>query len=165
LSHLLGYQTSACEGIQRSERVRLAQARIPGAMGELQHLCEELHLPDPAAANLDVAIDRAVRLLHACFVPEHLLERGMIQIPAVDERPDEHEESLAQPGVSPNRPRLDERETFERLAPCLVVLGDLLERVRNVAAAPHGPQSKIDAIQVPLVTKLGEERHQLAPEL
>ena len=153
------------ERLERPQRRRLSERSIARAVGELQHLREHLDLADAAAADLDVAIEIGLLALGALLEAEDLLERRMIEVAPVDERLDQLEEALAQLEVAGERPRLEQREALEGLAPGVVVLGVLPQRVGDVAAPAHRPQPQVDAVEIALVGELGQYLHQRAGEL
>ena len=92
-----------------------------GAVGHLEHLREQLDLPDPAAAHLDVPVAVAGPL-GAPLVAGDFLERGVVEILAIHERPHEVDERLAQRVVPRDRPRLDQRESLEGFTLRVVVV-------------------------------------------
>ena len=155
------------ELLQRGQRMPGPQRRLVAAVQQQEYLREQLDLADAAAAFLDVAVQVAVARVFpigARLVAPKLLDGGMVQILAVDERRHQLHELLAQRPVARYRPGLEQREPLERLAEVFVVLRRLLQRIDEVAAPPHRPQAHVDAVQIALVGVLAEQRREPAPE-
>ena len=140
----------------------MPQRRPLAPIGHLQHLSKELDFADAATPQLDVAIAIAfvAEPIHPLLIAMHLLERGMVEVLAVDEGLNQVEKAPAQAPIAGHRARLDEREALERLAPRLVVLRALGQRVRHVAARAHRPEAQVHAIEIALLRVLAERRRQ-----
>ena len=156
------------ELIEGGQRVSGPQRRLLAAVDQLEHLREQLDLADAAAALLDVEVEVAVARMFPVgprLVARELLDRGVIQVLAIDERRDHVDEPPAEFEVAGDRPRLEEREPLERLPEALVVLRRLLQGVDERAAAAHRPQAHVDAVQIALSRVLGQQRGEAPSEL
>ena len=146
------------ELVEGGQRVASPQRRLVAAVDQLEHLREQLHLPDTAATLLDVDVEVAVtRMLPVGprLVARELLDRGVIEVLAVDEGRDHVDESSPELRVARDGPRLEERESLERFPEALVVLRRLLQRVDEVAALAHRPQAHVDAVEIALAGVVG----------
>ena len=134
---------------QRREGGGRPQRRVLGTVGQLEHLREQLDLPDAAVAHLDVPVAVA-GLFGAPLVTGDFIERGVVEILAIDERPDEVKKRLPQRVVPRDRPRLDQRESLEGFTLRLVVVRVLPQRAGNIALTSHRAQTQVDPIQIAL---------------
>src|SRR5439155_19769065 len=102
----------AAEGLEGGKGVALAQFRDLAAVRQLQDLCEQLDLADPSSPKLDVSVPFGMlnRAVHPGFVLIHLLDRGVVEIFAVDERFDGLDETRSKPSVARRGTRLEHRE-------------------------------------------------------
>ena len=119
-------------------------------------LGEELDLPDPPEAQLHVPVGpkgprggEVDPVLH----PLDLLDRGEVEVLAVDEGDDGPEELLPEGKVPRHGARLDERRALPRLPPRLVVDLGGAQRVGELPARPLGAQPKVHPEDEPVLRR------------
>ena len=94
--------------LQRRQQAAFAQRRLAAAADQLQCLHQEFDLADAAGAALDVVGQFLARdfggdrRLHRA----QAVERAVVEVAAIDERPQRVEEALAGRDVARHRPRL-----------------------------------------------------------
>src|SRR5207253_10210397 len=143
---LLGAHVAARgELAERGERAPLLEAGILAAVHELLRLDDELDLANAAAAELDVARAGARVAQRRVHTPLHhleVLDRGKVQVAAVDEAEELVEQRLAERPVAGDRPRLQPGRALPRLPEGLVVGERRGERdgERPLAAARAQPE-------------------------
>ena len=128
--------------LQRRQQAAFAQRRLAAAADQLQGLHQEFDLADAARAALDVVGeflardfggDRRLHLAQA-------VERAVVEVAAIDERPQRLEEALARGDVARHRPRLLPGVALPVAAFALEVLLHRRER-----PAPRGRHCRTDA--------------------
>ena len=133
---------------QGRQQGALAQHRLAPAADQLQGLHQEFDLADAAGAELQIVGELA--LLH--FRIDHRLhlaqpvERGVVEIAAIDERPQGFEQFFAGGDVAGHRPRLDPGVTLPVAALALVVLLHRREAQRDPTGIAEGPQAQVHAM-------------------
>jgi hypothetical protein len=140
-----------------------AQRRVAAAADQLQRLHDELDLADAARAELDVLGELAARYVapHLGVQPAHRGERGVVEIFAEDERPDD--------GVERAVVRSGQRSRFQpRIALPFPALRDevVLERVEVAGERPGiavRPQPHVDPEYEAVLRVLREQPDEPAP--
>ena len=98
------------QGPQGDQGVRRAQPRVAASVHDLQQLYRELHVPDAAAAALDLGellASLADVFLEPHLRASHIVDRGGCELGRVHERLDPLEEPGTDLRVARDRPRLD----------------------------------------------------------
>ncbi len=101
---LVGQAADVFQGVQRLERVALADSRQIAAVEELQELDREFDVADAAVAGLDFLVrvaGPAGLLLDAALERLDFVDLGDAEILAIDERLDRLDELLAEAQRSP----------------------------------------------------------------
>ncbi len=147
---------------QRCQQTALAQRRLPAGPDQLQRLCQELDFTDAARTELDVighvapgnlGSDHRLHLAQA-------FECGVIEIAAVDERPQGIQQPPAGVQVARHRPCLDPGITFPVAAFALVVVFHRRKRQCQATARSERPQAHIDPVAETLGRDLIEQLDQ-----
>ena len=147
---------------QREQQPALAQGRLAAGADQLQRLAEKLDFTDAPGTALDVLVhvtagdfggDRRLHVTQA-------VQRGEIQIAAVDERPQRGQPGLAGRDVTGHRARLEPGITLPVAAFALEVLVHARERQRDPAGATERPQAQVyamaEAIGGGVIEQLGQ---------
>ena len=117
-----GDQAGEEQPLQRGQGAPRAQVLVLAAVQELQGLHEELHLADPAGAQLEVLLPAPPCLaLGPRLERAHLLHCAEIEVLAPDERDQPAQRLFADRQVSGDGQRLDQREPLPGRALRLVV--------------------------------------------
>ena len=136
------------------------------AADQLEHLAEELDLPDPARAELDVLLQPLAGDLlgdHLLHRPQRL-ERAEIEVAPIDERVQAPEEVVARRPVARDGPRLDPGVALPVPALLLVVLLHGVEAQDHGAVVAERPQAQVDAEDLPLRVRPAEDLDEPAAE-
>ena len=145
-----------------------ASLKLGGDAGadQLEHLAEELDLPDPARAELDVLLQPLAGDLlgdHLLHRPQRL-ERAEIEVAPIDERVQALEEVVACRPVARDGPRLDPGVALPVPALLLVVLLHGVEAQDHGAVVAERPQAQVDAEDLPLRVRPAEDLDEAAAE-
>jgi hypothetical protein len=152
-------ETALLASGERFEQATCAQRRFAAAADQLHELHDELDLADAAGAELEVAgeilardfrVDERLHLAQAG-------ERAVVEIAAVDERPQRVEQARAGDAVAADDARLDPRVALPIAAFALVVLLHRGERQREPARVAERAQAQIDAVDVAVGIAIGEQ--------
>ena len=133
---------------QGRQQGALAQHQLAPAADQLQGLHQEFDFANAAGAELQIVGELA--LLHLGI--DHRLhlaqpvERGVVEIAAIDERPQGFEQFFAGSDVARHRPRLDPGVTFPVAALALVVLLHRREAQSHATGIAEGSQAQVHAM-------------------
>jgi hypothetical protein len=148
---------------QRRQQPALAQRRLAAAADQLQQLHDEFDFADAAGTELqvrgqilarDLGVDQRLHLAQAG-------ERGVVEIAAVDERPQRLDQAFAGDKIAGDRPRLDPGVALPVAALALVVLLHRGEAQRDAPGAAERAQAQVDAEHVAVGGDFGEQLDQL----
>ena len=146
--------------LERAERVRLAEAFVAAAVDQLEELHGELDVADAAAAALQLdglLPGRTHVLLDARLRRAHVLDGAGRQNGREHQRGDVLDERRADPRVTRDRARLQQRLPLPGRCVLLVVVGHPLQRPGQRARAALGPEVGVDAERDALRAGRGEQ--------
>ncbi len=134
--------------LQGRQQAALAQGRLTAATDQLQRLGQEFDLADAAGAALDIVqpvLARDLggdRRLHLA----QTVERGEIQVAAIDEGPQRLQPGLAGGDIAGHRARLDPGVALPVAAFALEVLVHAGKRQRHPPGGAERTQAQVDAV-------------------
>ena len=151
---------------QRRQQAAHAQAGFAATADQLGQLHDELDLADAAGAELEV-VGQILARDFRIDQPLHFAqagERGVVEVLAVHERPQQLLQLLAGMPVAGHRTRLDPGVALPVAPLALVVLLHRGERQRQPAGVAERAQAQVDAGADAVHGRLVQQAHQLAPE-
>ncbi len=155
----LGDEAARAEAPQRLDGVGSSHARLEASPDKLQALREELHLADPALADLEVVVRADPRLGPGPTEHRaHLVDDARVDRAAPDERRQRGEQLFTEGVVSGDGPRAHERRPLPGPAPGLVVTLGGGQRVDERPARPFGAQPEVDAPYDAVLGRLVQRR-------
>ena len=160
---VVGEMARIAQRAQRRLQAPFAQRGFAAAADQLQRLRQEFDLADPARAALDVLGHVLARdfggdgRLHLA----QAVERAVIEIAAVDERPQRVEEPRAGIEVASDRARLLPGVTLPVAAFALEIVLHRRKRHRDAPGGAERPQAQVDAMTEALGGDFVEQFRQL----
>ncbi len=160
----LRHVTARSAGFQRRQQSAGAQRGIAPAADHLLQLHREFDFADAACTQFEIvgkipARDLGIdQRLHVAQTGQ----RGVIEIAAVDERPQGFEQAFAGRDVASDRACLDPGVTLPVAALALVVLLHRGERSRDRSGIAERPQAEVHARGDSVSGHLGQQAHEFA---
>ncbi len=165
-ARLGGQMPGIAQGSQRRLQTTFAQRGLAATADQLQRLGEEFDLADAARAALEIIGHVATRDLggDAGLHLAQAVERAVVEIAPVDERPQRVEEARAGVEIARHRPRLLPGVALPVAALALEVLLHRRETQGDAPGVAERPQAQVDAVAEALRRGLVQQLRQLLAE-